>query len=58
MLGFHHQKRGALGAGFGIGLGDHDDEVGVLTIGNEGLGAVEQVAVAGFLGTGAHPLQI
>ena len=43
---------------FGIGLGDDDDQIGVLAVGDEGLRAVEHVAVAGFLGLGAHALQV
>ena len=47
-----------LAPAFGIGLGDDDDQIGVLAVGDEGLGAVEHVAVAGFLGRGAHALQV
>ena len=41
-----------------IGLGDHDDQVGVLAVGDEGLRAVEHVAVAGLLRGRAHALQV
>ena len=47
-----------LARSFGIGLGNDNDEVGVLAVGDEGLGAVEHVAVARFHRGGAHALQI
>ena len=42
-----------------VGLGDDDDQVGVLAVGDEGLGAVEHIAVAGLLDRGGpHALQV
>ncbi len=58
IVGLDHEQRDALGAGLRIGLGDDDDQIGVLAVGDEGLGAVEHVAVAGFLRRRAHALQI
>ncbi len=49
VVGLDHHQRGALGALGGIGLGDDDDQVGVLAVGDEGLGAVEHIAVARLL---------
>ena len=56
--GLHHHQRDALGAFLRVGLGDNDNEIGVLAVGDEGLRAVEHVAVAGFSRGGAHALQI
>ena len=56
--GFHHHQRDALGALLRIGLGDDDDQVGVLAVGDEGLRAVEQVAVALLHRRGADVLQV
>ena len=39
-------RRDALAAGVGVGLGDHDDQVGVDAVGDERLLAVEHVVVA------------
>ena len=58
IVGLDHHQRDALGALRRIGLGDHDDQVGVLAVGDEGLRAVEHIAVAGFLRGGAHALQV
>ena len=58
LVGLDHEERGALGACGWIGLGDNDDQVGVLAIGDEGLLAVDDVAVAVALGRGAHALQV
>ena len=49
VVGLDHHQRDALGARLRIGLGDDDDQIGVLAVGDEGLGAVEHVAVAGLL---------
>src|SRR5690606_12676215 len=38
------------GLGLGVGLGDHDENVAVLAVGNEGLGAGDAVPVAGLPG--------
>src|SRR5262249_31434572 len=37
VVGLDHDQRDALGTGARIGLGDYDDEIGVLAIGDEGL---------------------
>ena len=58
VVGFHHHQRDALGARARIGLGDHDDQVGVLAVGDEGLRAIEHVAVAGLFRRRAHALQV
>ena len=58
VVGLDHHQRDALGARRRIGLGDDDDQVGVLAVGDEGLRAVEQVAVAGLLRGGLHALQV
>ena len=58
VVGLHHHQRDALGARARIDLGDHDDEVGVLAVGDEGLRAVEHVAVARLPGGGAHALEV
>ena len=58
IVGLDHHQRDAFGARARIGLGDDDDQVGVLAVGDEGLRAVEHIAVAGFLGRGAHALQV
>ena len=42
----------------GIGLGDDDDEVGVLTVGDVGLRAVDHIVVTVADCGGSHPLQI
>ena len=39
-LGLDDEQRDALGALGGVGLGDDDDEIGELAVGDEGLGAV------------------
>ncbi len=44
-VAFDHQQGEALVAGFGVGAGDDDDEVGVDPRGDEGLGAVEDPVV-------------
>ena len=56
--GLHHHQRDALGALPRIGLGDDDDQVGVLAVGDEGLRAVEDVAVALLHRGGADALQV
>ena len=58
IVGLDHHQRGALGARLRIGLGHDDDQVGVLAVGDEGLRAIEHVAVAGFLRLRAHALQV
>ena len=46
------------GSGFGIGFGGDDHHIGVLAVGDEGLGAIEDVVVAVFYSAGAHGLQV
>ena len=58
LLGLDHQQRDALGAEARVGLGGHDDKVGVLTRGDEGLGPVYPVAVAVLPGRGLDVLQV
>ena len=42
-----HQEQGeAVVAGVGVGLGDEDDRVGAVAVGDVGLGAVDHVLVA------------
>jgi hypothetical protein len=43
----HQHQAGALGARRRVGLGHHDDQVGMPAVGDEGLAAVEQVAAVG-----------
>ena len=52
------QQREALGALVGIGLRDHDHQVGVDAVGDEGLGAVEHVVIALLDGAGLDALQV
>ena len=52
------EQADALVAGLGVGAGDHDHQVGVDAVGDEGLGAVEQVVVALVDGGGADALQV
>src|SRR5262249_57223349 len=58
ILGFHHHQRHALGPRARIGLRNDDDQVGVLAVGDEGLRAVEHIAVARLLRRRAHALQV
>ena len=53
----HNQRDGARPLAV-AGLGDDDDVVGVLPVGDEGLGAIEDVVVAVADGTGLDPLQV
>ena len=48
----HQEQAGALGAARGVGLGDHDHQVGMPAVGDEGLAAVQQVAAVGLLDGG------
>ena len=57
VVGFDDHQRGALGALFGIGLGDDDDEIGVLSIGDEGFEPLT-TNVARSLRGRAHALQV
>jgi hypothetical protein len=57
-IGLHQQQAHALGPGLAFGLGHHDDQVGVLAVGDEGLGAVDQIVIAVAAGEGAHGLQV
>ena len=56
--GIHQKQRDALGTGGRVGLGHHDHHIGVLAVGNKGLLAVENVAVAPRLRRCPHPLQV
>ena len=56
--GFDGDQRRALRPQFGIGLGDHDDEVGELAVRNEGLGAVDDPVVAVHHRRGLDRLQV
>ena len=51
-------QRGALGAERGIGLGDHDHEIGELAVRDEGFGAVDDPMVAVHHGRGLDRLQV
>jgi len=55
-----HHQRNALRALVLVGLEDHDDQVGQLAIGDEGLAAVDGVGftVGRLLRQGAHALQV
>ena len=55
---FDDQQAGALGAFAGVGLGHHDHDVGVLAVGDEGLGAVEDVMITVLHGVGLDALQV
>ena len=55
---FDDQQAGALGAFAGVGLGHHDHDVGVLAVGDEGLGAVEDVVITVLHGVGLNALQV
>ena len=52
------QQADALVAGLGVGARDHDDQVCVDAVADEGLGPVQQVVVALVDGGGAHALQV
>ncbi len=56
--GIDQHQRGALGALRGIGLGHHDDDIGVLAIGDVGLGPVHHEVIAVLDRGGADALQI
>ena len=58
LVGLDHDQRGALGALRRIGLGHHDDQVGKLAVGDEGLGTVDAVLVAVLLGARLDALQV
>ena len=58
LVRLHDQQRDALRAFARIGLGDDDDQVRDLAVGDEGLGAVDPIAVAVADGGGADRLQI
>jgi hypothetical protein len=58
LIGLDDHQRHALRALVLVGLADHDDEVGELAVGDEGLAAVDAVAVALLDGGGAHALQV
>ena len=51
-------QRRAFGAELGIGLGDHDHQVGELAVGDEGLGAVDDPLVAVHDGRRLDRLQV
>src|SRR5271166_616185 len=53
-----HHERDALGARARVGLGDDDDQVGVLAVGDEGLRAIEHVAIAGLPRRRAYALKV
>ena len=53
-----HQQRDAAGAGRGVGLGDHHDQVREVAVRDEGLRAVDHVVVAVAHGAGADALQV
>ncbi|MNE34293.1 hypothetical protein D3C80_1280100 [compost metagenome] len=57
-IGFQGDQAGALGALGRVGLGDDDDEVGQLAVGDEGLGAVQDIVVARLDGGGLDALQV
>ncbi|MCY1422762.1 hypothetical protein D9M71_384570 [compost metagenome] len=56
--GVDHEQRNALGAFAGIGLGHHQHHVAGLAVGDEGLGAVDDVLVALLHRAGAYRLQV
>ena len=58
LVGLDHHQRDALGAARRVGLGDDDDQIGVLAVGDEGLRAVEHVVVAALLGRACDALQV
>ena len=45
-LGFHKDEGDSIGAARWIGLGDGDDQIGMLAVGDIGLGAIDDVVVA------------
>ena len=59
-LGLHQKQADTLvwRVGVRIGLGDDDEQVADLAVGDEGLGAVEHVMVAGADGAGLHVGQV
>ena len=57
-IGVDQHQRRALGALCGIGLGDNDDHIGVLAIGDVGLGPVHHEMVAVLDRGGADALQV
>src|SRR5215813_2795613 len=56
--GLDGDQRRALGAELGIGLGDHDHQVGELAVADEGLGAVDHPVVAVHDGAGLDRLEV
>jgi len=54
-VGLDEKKRGSRGAGIGIGISNPGDPIGVLAIGDNGLGAVDQIGFAIAPGRGATP---
>ena len=56
--GLEHDERGAFGALARSGLGDHDDQVGELAVGDERLLSVEPVGIAVMPGGSTDSLQI
>lgn len=58
LIGFDDEQRDALAARFRIGLRDDDDEIGDLAVRDEGLGAVDPIAVAVLQCRGADRLQV
>ena len=57
-ISLDHHQRHALRALVLVGLADHDDEVGQLAVGDEGLATVDAVALTFLDGRGAHALQV
>ena len=56
--GVDQEQADATGAGLGVGFGSDDDHVGVLAVGDEGFGAVEDVVVPVFHRAGADGLEV
>ena len=58
LVGLDDDQRGALGALRRVGLGDDDDQIGELAVGDEGLRAVDAVVVAVLFRAGLDALQV
>src|SRR3546814_5788690 len=56
---FDDQQRYALRARrLGVGLGNHDNDTGILSVADEGLLAVDDIAIVGAPRRGAHRLEV
>mgnify|MGYP001212704004 CR=1 FL=1 len=57
-VGIDQDQRDALGAQFRIGFRRNDDDVGILAVGNIGLGAIDDIMIAVLPGCCADTLKV